>query len=576
MKKGIGLFVTVLTLILTIILSVFTVSAAGTNYYIEELKMSMDLPEDMIAVTRKSPETDKYYSLFGIDYQTAQAEYEQENIYLRAMNQDSSKVLTVTMLSDDQSQRIGDYNKLTDDQLVDVENVLLQQPSYTSCTIERYDNSIYMNLQYTTEVNGNTVYATQYNTVVDGNYINIILVPANGSPLTANDYQMLTQIISSVTFADKSANFFTAILENPIFLTIGIVVVVVLVFVIITVIYRKGKNRRKKAKKAEKKEKNQELIQELAQEFALNNNDTQETPEYSQYKPPVKEEVYTEVTTNGDETAEDILEQIRREKAKSEEERFALPKQEIPQPKPVDVDNIKVYVGDEVPVENYFEDEPAQTYPVIKEEKAVLHLVTDDENQQEETEQAEKEQKNYEVYELYSKENNQNEYEEDEDEEDEEDEEVIGSDESFDQSDDYFDEGLDQEIYSRETIDDEDNYEEERKAPINGDGAKEKAKTAGAVVLNGLLIFLNGVKSFFIHLGYFFTNLTRMIKRAYKKHKFKKAQQQKRREQEEARRRRQENLRRKQQRQREMEQNGLVKVHSRQQSPYSQNRRPRQ
>ena len=67
-----------------------------------------------------------------------------------------------------------------------------------------------------------------------------------------------------------------------------------------------------------------------------------------------------------------------------------------------------------------------------------------------------------------------------------------------------------------------------------------------------------------------------MIKRAYKKHKYQKAQQQKRREQEEARRRRQENLRRKQQRQRKMEENGLVKVRSRENVPSSRNQRPRQ
>ena len=200
MKKSAGLLLTILTLVLMMTISVFNVFATDTSYYIEELKMNIDLPEEMVAVTRQSPETDKYYSLFGIDYETSIAEFERENIYLRGMYQDSSKVLNVTMLSDDQSQRIGDYNNLDDNQLVDVENVLLQQDSYTSCTIERYDDNIYMNLQYTTEVNGNTVYATQYNTVVEGNYINITLIPANGQQLTEEDYQMLNKVISSVSF----------------------------------------------------------------------------------------------------------------------------------------------------------------------------------------------------------------------------------------------------------------------------------------------------------------------------------------------------------------------------------------
>ena len=552
MKKSAGLLLTILTLVLMMTISVFNVFATDTSYYIEELKMNIDLPEEMVAVTRQSPETDKYYSLFGIDYETSIAEFERENIYLRGMYQDSSKVLNVTMLSDDQSQRIGDYNNLDDNQLVDVENVLLQQESYTSCTIERYDDNIYMNLQYTTEVNGNTVYATQYNTVVEGNYINITLIPANGQQLTAEDYQMLNKVISSVSFSSKNANFFMSLLENPIVMICVCVVAVVGVCVILTIIIRKGKKRRKKAKKAERKEKNQELIQELAQEFSIGANNADYNEGYTE---EYKEADYSQYESQGEETADDILEQIKREKAKEEAQRtqlYSRPVAEVPKEENIDVDSIKVYVGDEVPEETdeTVEEESAQSYPVINEEKTVLRLVTnDDEDEDEEYD----------------------EYEEDEEEE----EEIFGSEESFDQSDDYFDEGLDTDIYSRDTVEDEDEYEEKRPA-MNTGVAKEKAKTAGAVVLNGLLIFLNGVKSFFIHLGYFFTNLTRMIKRAYKKHKYQKAQQQKRREQEEARRRRQENLRRKQQRQREMEENGLVKVRSRENVPSSRNQRPRQ
>lgn len=552
MKKSAGLLLTILTLVLMMTISVFNVFATDTSYYIEELKMNIDLPEEMVAVTRQSPETDKYYSLFGIDYETSIAEFERENIYLRGMYQDSSKVLNVTMLSDDQSQRIGDYNNLDDNQLVDVENVLLQQESYTSCTIERYDDNIYMNLQYTTEVNGNTVYATQYNTVVEGNYINITLIPANGQQLTAEDYQMLNKVISSVSFSSKNANFFMSLLENPIVMICVCVVAVVGVCVILTIIIRKGKKRRKKAKKAERKEKNQELIQELAQEFSIGANNADYNESYTE---EYKEADYSQYESQGEETADDILEQIKREKAKEEAQRtqlYSRPVAEVPKEENVDVDSIKVYVGDEVPEETdeTVEEESAQSYPVINEEKTVLRLVTnDDEDEDEEYD----------------------EYEEDEEEE----EEIFGSEESFDQSDDYFDEGLDTDIYSRDTVEDEDEYEEKRPA-MNTGVAKEKAKTAGAVVLNGLLIFLNGVKSFFVHLGYFFTNLTRMIKRAYKKHKYQKAQQQKRREQEEARRRRQENLRRKQQRQREMEENGLVKVRSRENVPSSRNQRPRQ
>lgn len=566
MKRSVSLLLAILTLILTITFSVFTVSAAETDYYIEELKMNITLPDDMIAVTRQSPETDKYYSIFGIDYELAKAEFEKENIYLRAMDEKSTRVLNVTMLSDEQSAKIGDYSNLTDDQLLDVQTLLLQQESYTSCTIERYDKNIFMNLQYTTDIKGNTVYVTQYNTVVAGNYINITLIPADGNALTSDDYQMLTQAISSVDFAGKNATGIMAILSNPIVMICVIVILIVGVMVLINVIIRKGKKRRKNAKKAEKKMKNQELLQELAQEYSLGAEST--VSEYDE------ESEYVDDDYDKEESADDILEQLRREKALKEADRNRLYQQTAQKQEAVQMEQVKVYSDEE-------EDNPeeeTQTYPVVNETKEVLRITPTDEEEHQPKHVGNK------VYELYDDEDmydeNDDDYDdydedyEDEDYEDEDEQEVFGSEESFDQSDDYFDEGLAEDIYSRETIEDEDIYEESRRPSINKDAAKEKAKTAGAVVLNGLLIFLNGIKSFFVHLGYFFVNLSRMIKRAYKKHKYQQAQAQKRRQQEEARRRKQENLRRKQERQREIQENGLVQVRRRE-NPQSQNRRNR-
>ncbi len=557
MKRSVSLLLAILTLILTITFSVFTVSAAETEYYIEELKMNITLPDDMIAVTRQSPETNKYYSIFGIDYELAKSEFEKENIYLRAMDEKSTRVLNVTMLSDEQSAKIGDYSNLTDDQLLDVQTLLLQQESYTSCTIERYDKNIFMNLQYTTDIKGNTVYVTQYNTVVAGKYINITLIPADGNALTSDDYQMLVQAISSVDFAGKNASGIMAILSNPIVMICVIVVLIVGVMVIITVIVRKGKKRRKNAKKAEKKMKNQELLQELAQEYSLGAEST--VSEYDE------ESEYVDDDYDKEESADDILEQLRREKALKEADRNRLYQQTAQKQEAVQMEQVKVYSDEE---EESSEEEEVQTYPVVNETKEVLRITPTDEEEHQPKHASNK------VYELYD-EDMYDENEEDYDEDyDEDEQEVFGSEESFDQSDDYFDEGLAEDIYSRKTIEDEDIYEESRRPSINTDAAKEKAKTAGAVVLNGLLIFLNGIKSFFVHLGYFFVNLSRVIKRAYKKHKYQQAQAQKRRQQEEARRRKQENLRRKQERQREIQENGLVQVRRRE-NPQSQNRRNR-
>ena len=76
-----------------------------------------------------------------------------------------------------------------------------------------------------------------------------------------------------------------------------------------------------------------------------------------------------------------------------------------------------------------------------------------------------------------------------------------------------------------------------------------------------------GIKSFGVHCGYFCTNVSRMIKR---KHAMKKRQK----AEEERRERARQRAERQRAQRREMENGGLVQVHSRSESRTAQNRRP--
>ena len=60
---GVGFIAFLLT-----VMSCVTVFGAENHFYIPEIKMNIQLPEEMIAITRESPETDKYFSVFGFDY----------------------------------------------------------------------------------------------------------------------------------------------------------------------------------------------------------------------------------------------------------------------------------------------------------------------------------------------------------------------------------------------------------------------------------------------------------------------------------------------------------------------------
>lgn len=572
MRKGYRVFSAVFAVLILLSVSCFSVFSAENHYYIKELKMSVDLPDNMSAITRESPETDRYFSLFGLDYTTTMNSFKGNNIYLQGMYEDSSKIFTVTMLSDENSKSVGNYSDLSDEQLINVENSFLAEKEYTSCTVQKYNNYVFMQLQFNTQSDGQTVNATQCNTVIDGNNITLTLQPAKGGELTNEDYQAIDSILQSVEFDGHGMFEPQNLIANPALWIVAIMAVFIIVLFVLLIINNKLKKRRKAIKRKDKKIKNQQILMELAKKYSsksvvLENNLTNDVLK-------IAETSEVPVSESG-ETAEDIITQFRSSKD------F----QEINRKKAVS--------------QNEESEKKNNTITFNAEDNAVLKIVNPEnetetnvaeENTEEKikTEVQKSDLNNYsdeiaeEIYQNdnYSEDEFVQEYEEyDEDEQDieyMEDNPIIGSEESFDQSEDYFDEALDNDIYSSENIDDEDDYENNyvnsRLNRLDKEAVRKKAKTAGAVILNGILIFLNGAKTFLIHSGYFCTNLFRLIKRNIKRYRKRKAEMLRRRQQEEAKRRREENLKRKQ-RNVSKDANGLVKVHSR--NEYSGKRQQR-
>lgn len=550
----------IFSLLMLISLPSFTAFAAENHYYIDELNLNIDLPDEMVAITRESPETNKYFSLFGLDYEATMSSFESNQIYLQGMYEDSSRVFTVTAVSDENSRSIGNYNALSDDQLIEVEEAFLKEKEYSSCTIQRYNDYIFMDLQFQTETDGQTVRAEQCNTVVDGNNITLTLQPAKGSELTTADYKVMGDILRSIEFSDKNSKAALNIAEKPEFwycVIIGAVVIAVAVVVIFAVKKKKGG---KKSRQNEKKLRNEEIINELAREYS--SGAFQPEQEYS------PSHNIRQVAASGgsadeadNETAEQIIEQFRNsedyEKIRSKKSAGEILTEKSPKTP------VNLQAESAVP-----QSEPKISTPLKTKGAPSLKIVTSGEEFLEEAPDYEDDYIADDEYDMaddeYEYGDEPDEYEEDDEYYDEE-EQVIASENSFNQGEDYFDEAPDDEVYSRSTVEDEDEYDgrKSKKRAENKEKAGAAVKTAGAVALNGILIFLNGAKAFFIHLGYFITNLTRLIRKKHRANKHKRAEAQRRREQEEALRRKRENQQRKQQKQSEKDSSGLVKVHSR-------------
>lgn len=581
----------VLCALMCVIGSTLICSAASQRYTISEIDdMVISLPGDMSAITRSSKNSDRYFSVFGLDYNTTMQNFENGDIYLQGMDSMSAVTVTVTMTKTDESKGIGNYNLLEADKLSQVSSNFLSQSEYTSCTPDTAGKIVWLNFDTNVTSNGLSIRAYQANTVYDGMSVSITLQRNSGN-VTAEDYATFTEIVSSVSFMKESA-----IGSMIPYIIIGASIAVILILIILIIVVKHAKKRRKKNK-------NDKILEELAGKYTSKrrNSPAQEQTEYSVYEDEDFEE-------NKDSDS-DISSKY------NSEDDYTFDKTEIDSAdffkgvEQSDNEDVKIYS----PLERKVDDseiEEILNYKRMADEKAAAEaeesfaeVVYSNEKNAENAEEPESEteteiENTEEIAESETAEETPNEEvkgkidkvlelqdglfgETDENEEDEynNDEELVREEAKrvkFKDSDDFFEEAPKKTIgviSSKELRDAEDfdviSEVEERVKEV-----EKPSQNAGKSFVEAIKKVGGGIKSFGVHCGYFCTNLSRMIKR---KHAMKKRQKAEAERRERARQR----AERQRAQRREMENGRLVQVHSRserrpvqQRRPSSQQRRP--
>ncbi len=523
--------VAVMLCTLTCIMSSVFVCSAAHRFTISEIDdMMIYLPDDMSAITRSSLNTDRYFSVFGLDYNTTMENFRNGDIYLQGMDNSSSITVTVTMNKTEESKGIGNYTLLSQNELRQVSDNFLLQDEYTSCTADSAEKIVWLNFSTSVNNNGTPIKTYQANTVYDGMSVNITLQRNQGN-VTAQDYATFTEIVSSVEFTKESS--ITGIVP---YMIIGVAVAGIIVFVLIIVLVKKAKKRRKKNR-------NDRIIEELANKYTTKSRNTYDDTE----------EKESEVLYDfGDKQETEDYSEEQPDDVRSYEPNDYVSENEI--------DEILVYKRKAY--------EETATANAQSKAEVIYSNVT-----QEEPEQIETEDETEEQADMLSELGDEFFGEADaEDEDDYNNDEVLVRQESkqsrFKDSDDFFEEapkkimGV---ISSKDIRDAEDFdviHEEEKKVTEVEKPVKKKGEGFG----NTLKKVGGGIKSFCVHFGYFCTNVSRMIKRKSAQKKRQKAEAE-RRERARMRAERQ-NAQRKQ-----MQDGGLVRVHSRNDRRPPQNRR---
>lgn len=536
---------------------------AAESYTVSQLDdMVITLPDDMSAITRDSKSSDKYFSVFGLDYNTTMQTFKNGDIYLQGMDSSSSVTLTVTMTKTDESTEIGNYSGLSADEITKVRNSFLNMGEYGSCTQDQAQKLVWLIFDVTVSSGGKQIKAYQANTVYDSMSINITMKRNEGN-VTAADYASFASVVSSVDFLKGG---FTADIL-PLIIGGGTIIIILLIVLIVALA--------KKAKKSKKLHKNDAILQELADKYNL------------------ADKKQSDYNLNAfDDAPNDITEEEQIEIApdtRTFNKTVLTPEPEI---KPDYYENIAE--------KNVSEDEIDDIIKSAREQKGLSDIksyepVKDDEQEYEDiSSQAEYSETDEDIDTAdfgevqTDTEAEQTDYDEnqtdglvdvffgkdDNDDDSLSDEELVRQQvkrSRFDSGYDFFEEAPKKTmgVISSEDIRDAEDYDvinevEEKAAKVENEGVK---KPNAAVVI--LKKTGSGLKSFGIHFGYFCKNLTKMIKHKRAAAKRKKAEQE---------RRERERARAERARQRAARQNsgdsGLVRVHSRSEQRPPQNRRP--
>ena len=592
----------------------FVCNAAGSKIQIEKLdNMTIQLPDDMLGITRDSKSTDKYFSVFGLDYDKTMSDFKSSDIFMQAMDNKATTTVTVTMTRNGDSEGIKNYKLLSEEKLYEVRDSFISQGEYISCTPDEAADLVWLMFDLNVSSGSDKIKAYQANTVYDGMSMNVT-IQHNGGNVTSADYQTLKSILSTVTFnskADPNGDFTT-------YVYIGIIALVIILFIIVMIAS-------KKAKKKNKKSRNEKILRELTDKYKsdnkparkpqnedimsiykaydeMKNSDTEissgrKDDDFDDYKDIDEEEVkvriYEKPTVSDAEIDAIVNESKARFKNEGTDVEIIETKAEKLEPEEVIADEIEEaqedLQTDEV-VDTVAEDEPEKagnTEETVTSNESEEDFESDDCSDDEKYEDAaqseiseadseEDETQADEVTEVSAEEvDSADDDETDEDiENDEEDEEELRREAEKNTADD-FDEGYDffeekprrivgiievDSSYLKNAVD-YDVLSEEEKRAVEVETATDNDKTENFVEIASKAS--NGIKNFFVHCGYFCTNVSRLVKRKYAAKKRKKA---------ELERRERERMRRQQAAQRR-DSNGLVKVHSAtQKRPQSQYR----
>lgn len=229
-------FVCLVLAIFCFVFSALSVSALGNTYYIEELQMSIDIPDYMAVATRTNKPTMT------------------EGIYLEASSSAPDLDIRVLMSQDEKTKEFFNLSLISSSALEEYKDAILANPEYSDCTEGNYGGVLFLDFTTYDTVGDITVYGRQSVTIVNGMSI-VIMSTSQGDALSSEEISLIREVVESVKF-DKILSNAPRIGFWKVFIPILIVLVVLVLgfFVFSYFMSKKSKEaKRRRQKELERK-----------------------------------------------------------------------------------------------------------------------------------------------------------------------------------------------------------------------------------------------------------------------------------------------------------------------------------
>ena len=139
-----------------------------TDYAIPEAEMYISFPNDMYVLTRDVDINSPALKACKMTRSELIKNFEQTGNYIRAMAEDFTYEVTVNILKDDNTKKIGDISSLSESDIQTIADNHFEQSMYTGCSRTRYNNIMYLSFPFEYSEEKTKIVGVQKYTIAKG------------------------------------------------------------------------------------------------------------------------------------------------------------------------------------------------------------------------------------------------------------------------------------------------------------------------------------------------------------------------------------------------------------------------